>query len=54
MIEEKCMINKYYINIQMEETNNAGSKAVNDCNEIFRRNGIRNYRQQLQGNPGRG
>ena len=34
------MINKYYINIQMEETNNAGSKAVNDCNEIFRRNGL--------------
>lgn len=28
MIEEKCMINKYYINIQMEETNNAGSKEI--------------------------
>ena len=48
MIEEKCMINKYYINIQMEETNNAGSKAVNDCNEIFRRNGIEPYTLKIK------
>ena len=42
------MINKYYINIQMEETNNAGSKAVNDCNEIFRRNGIEPYTLKIK------
>ena len=37
------MINKYYINIQLDEINNAGSKAVNDCNQILKNNGVKPY-----------
>jgi hypothetical protein len=37
------MINKYYINIQLDEINNAGSKAVNDCNQILKNNGVKEY-----------
>ncbi|ACR71164.1 Hypothetical protein EUBELI_00128 [Lachnospira eligens ATCC 27750] len=43
------MGNKYYINIKMKENNNAGSKAVNDCNNILKQCGIEPYTLNIKG-----
>ena len=43
------MGNKYYINIKMTENNNAGSKAVNDCNNILKQCGIEPYTLNIKG-----
>lgn len=46
------MSDKYYIKIQIDESNNASSKAVNDCNWILEKYGIRPFELKLkkQGN----
>lgn len=41
---------KYYLNIQIDDNNNAGSKAVNDCNEILKQNGIEPYTLDIKKN----
>ena len=35
MKEDMLMSDKYYIKIQIDESKNASSKAVNDCNQIL-------------------
>lgn len=37
------MVNKYYLKIQIDESNNASSKAVNDCNHILDTCGVKPY-----------
>mgnify|MGYP007063215563 CR=1 FL=1 len=37
------MSDKYYIKIQIDESKNASSKAVNDCNQILDNNGVKPY-----------
>ena len=36
-------MDKYYIKIEIAESNNASSKAVNDCNDILEKNGIKPF-----------
>ena len=46
------MSDKYYIKIQIDESKNASSKAVNDCNQILDNNGVKPYYLKIkkQGN----
>lgn len=46
------MRDTYYIKIQIDESNNASSKAVNDCNKILEECGIIPFRLKIkkQGN----
>ena len=46
------MSEKYYIKIQIGESKNASSKAVNDCNQILEQYGIKALNMELktQGN----
>lgn len=43
MKEDMLMSDKYYIKIQIDESKNASSKAVNDCNQILDNNGVKPY-----------
>lgn len=42
------MVDKYYIKIQIDESNNASSKAVNDCNYILESYGIKPFRLKIK------
>lgn len=46
------MSDKYYIKMQIGESKNAGTKAVNDCNQILEQNGIKPFELKIkkQGN----
>ena len=42
------MVDKYYLKIQIDESNNASSKAVNDCNKILEDCGIIPFRLDIK------